>query len=325
MGLSLREDLYMKVNELKNILLNKFANIDVRAHEPMKNHTSFKIGGAADLFVIPKTVDQIQAVIELSQRNDIPYFIIGNGSNLLVNDEGYRGVIIQISKNMNDVKITEGRVNAEAGILLSSLSKRIAKEELKGFEFASGIPGTLGGAIYMNAGAYGGEIKDRLVEVRAMDEKGGIHTYTKEELELGYRKSIFQKNHYFILEATLEFEKGNKDEIDSITKELTKRRKEKQPLDMPSAGSVFKRPEGYYAGKLIMDAGLRGCSIGGAQVSEKHCGFIVNIGNATAQDVIDLIAHIRKTVYKQFGVIMQPEVRILGLKGLEDIQLEELG
>ncbi|WP_105618353.1 UDP-N-acetylmuramate dehydrogenase [Vallitalea okinawensis] len=310
--------------EISEKLLNKYATMEILFDEPLKEHTSFKIGGPADLLVRPTSIEQIRDIVKIIRDYDVPYFILGNGSNLLVNDKGFRGVIIQLYKNMNEAKIEGNKVIAQAGILLSTLAKRIAASSLKGFEFASGIPGTLGGAIYMNAGAYGGEMKNHVSTVTAIDHDGELHILSLDECELGYRESIFQQNNYFILEVEMTFEKGDPEEIKAITKELTSKRKDKQPLDQPSAGSTFKRPEGYYAGKLIMDAHLRGFSIGDAQVSEKHCGFIINKGSATAQDVTNLINHIRKTVYHHFGVAMQPEVRILGETCLENVQLEEL-
>lgn len=310
--------------EISEKLLNKYVDMEILFDEPMKEHTSFKIGGSADMLIRPTSIEQIRDIIKVIKTYNVPYFVLGNGSNLLVNDKGFRGVIIQLYRNMNEAKVEGNNVIAQAGILLSTLSKRIAAASLKGFEFASGIPGTLGGAIYMNAGAYGGEMKNHVSKVTAIDHNGELHTLSQDECQLGYRESIFQKNNYFILEVEMIFEKGSPEEIKAIIKELTSKRKDKQPLDKPSAGSTFKRPEGYYAGKLIMDAHLRGFSIGDAQVSEKHCGFIINKGTATAKDVTDLINHIRKTVFHHFGVAMEPEVRILGETCLENVQLEEL-
>ncbi|MBC7958888.1 MAG: UDP-N-acetylmuramate dehydrogenase [Vallitaleaceae bacterium] len=278
----------------------------------MKFHTSFKIGGPADFFVVPKTVESLKAVIKACTQESIPYFVIGNGSNLLVTDSGFRGVILQISKNLSKIQIEGELVYAEAGVLLSKLSKAIFDHSLEGFEFASGIPGTLGGAIYMNAGAYGGEMKDVLESVEVVNQQGELLVLSKEALELGYRTSILQKNQYIAVSGTLRLKKGNQEQIKSITQELNHRRKDKQPLDLPSAGSTFKRPEGYFAGKLIMDAGLRGFSIGDAQVSEKHCGFVVNKGNATCSEVQQLIEHVRKVVLEKYAVELEPEVRILG-------------
>lgn len=285
---------------------------DVRINEPMSKHTSFKIGGPADIFVAPANRDELIHTLSVCKNNHVPYYTIGNGSNVLVKDKGFRGVIIQIYKKFNHIKIDGETVYVEAGILLSKLSKLIAAEGLQGFEFASGIPGTLGGAIYMNAGAYGGEISQVLVSADVIDHTGNIITMSNDELKLGYRTSILQDNNYTVISAVLSLQKGDKEEIKALMKDLDTRRKTKQPLELPSAGSTFKRPEGYYAGKLIMDSDLRGYVIGDAMVSEKHCGFVVNKGNATASDVLNLINHIQKTVKEKYGVDLEREVRVIG-------------
>ncbi|MFP4698193.1 MAG: UDP-N-acetylmuramate dehydrogenase [Eubacteriales bacterium] len=285
---------------------------DILINEPMSKHTSFKIGGPVDFFLTPRSIKQLQLLVNYCRDNEVPHYIIGNGSNLLVRDGGFSGVIIQIYKNLSSVKIDNDKVFAEAGILLSTLAKKICKASLKGFEFASGIPGTLGGAVCMNAGAYGGELKQILVSATVINDKGDLVTLSNEKLELGYRTSIIQKNGYIVVSATLELEKGNQENIQDHINELTNKRKTKQPLELPSAGSAFKRPIGYFAGKLIMDSGLKGYKIGDAQVSEKHCGFIVNTGNATAKDVVLLMQHIQETVKDKFGVNLEPEVRIIG-------------
>ncbi len=286
---------------------------NIRENEPMSNHTTFRIGGMADYFVIPETKEQIQKVLLFCKENKLPYYIIGNGSNLLVGDKGFRGVIVQIDKTFDEIIfLDETTVKAQAGVMLSKLASKVAEKSLTGFEFASGIPGTLGGAVYMNAGAYGGEIKDCIVSALVLDENNEIKTLTKEELELSYRSSIIQKKDYVVLEAVFRFEKGDKDAILAKMAELNEKRREKQPLNYPSAGSTFKRPEGYFAGKLIMDAGLSGYNIGGAMVSKKHCGFVVNVGNATANDVQTLMQNVDKIVYEKFGVHLEPEVRFLG-------------
>lgn len=299
-----------------NQLLEKMSEIIpkdlIKINEPMKDHTSFKAGGCTDFFIAPQNIDQLIRLVQFLKDNQVPYYIMGNGSNLLVRDKGFRGVIVQIYKNMSGVRIEGEEVWAEAGILLSTLSTKVMNSHLTGFEFASGIPGTLGGAIYMNAGAYDGEMKQVLVSADVIDEDGNIVTLTNEELKLGYRSSILQEKKYIVLSAKLKLKKGNIDEIRERINYLTAQRKAKQPLELPSAGSTFKRPQGYYAGKLIMDAGLRGYSIGDAQVSEKHCGFVVNKGNASAGDIIRLIHHIQNTVKEKFGVLMEPEVRIIG-------------
>ncbi len=286
---------------------------NVKTDEPMSQHTTFRIGGKADYFVSPKTKEQIQKVIDYCKKEEMAYYLIGNGSNLLVGDKGFRGVIIQIDRAFSEITfLDEQTVKAEAGVMLSRLAAEVAGKSLTGFEFASGIPGTLGGAVYMNAGAYGGEIKDCIVSALILDENNNVRTLSKEELELTYRNSIVAKKGYTVLEAVFHFEKGNKEEIFSKMAELNGQRREKQPLNYPSAGSTFKRPEGYFAGKLIMDAGLRGYRVGGAMVSDKHCGFVVNVDNATAKDVTTLMADVDRIVFEQFGVHLEPEVRFLG-------------
>lgn len=280
--------------------------------EPMKKHTTFKIGGPADVMVIPKTVEEISTIVKVCNEKNAPYFVIGNGSNLIVRDKGLRYVVIKIGEEFNNVSIDGNIVVAQAGILLSTLSKKIMGESLQGFEFASGIPGSLGGALTMNAGAYGGEMKDIVKGARLLDKKGEVKYFTLEELELGYRTSIIQTGGYIALEVELELKKGDIDEIKAITNEITQKRTTKQPLSQPSAGSVFKRPTGYFAGKLIEDSGLRGQKLGGAQVSGLHCGFIVNVDNATASDVLGLISLVQKKVFEDYGVKLQTEVRIIG-------------
>ncbi len=291
---------------------NQFDGAGFFYNEPMSRHTSFKIGGPADLLFVPKTIEHIEDMIRLCIELDIPYYIMGNGSNLLVSDLGYRGVIIQICKNMSAYRIEGNRVYAQGGILLSSLSKHIYRAGLRGFEFASGIPGTLGGAVYMNAGAYGGEIKDVIIEAGTLTRKGEVRTLNKEALDLGYRHSSLQIHEDIVLSATLVLEQGDKKEIKALMQDLGQRRKDKQPIELPSAGSTFKRPEGYYAGKLIMDAGLSGYRIGDARVSIKHCGFVVNEGQATCKDVLDLIEYIQHEVKSKFDVDLEPEVKIIG-------------
>ena len=278
--------------------------------EEMKKHTTFKIGGKADAFIKVKSVDEIQKVLDFCKNNGVECFIMGNGSNLLVGDNGIRGVVMQI--DMTDCKIDGEKVTAQSGILMSSLSKKILSVELSGFEFASGIPGTLGGGIFMNAGAYGGELKDIIEEVTYIDEDNKIKTAKQTELDFGYRHSMFSDRQCVILSCVMNLSKGNYEEIKAKMADFTQRRNEKQPVNMPSAGSTFKRPQGYFAGKLIQDAGLMGYSIGGAQVSEKHAGFVVNKGGATASDVMKLIEHIQKTVKEKFDVTLEPEIRLIG-------------
>ena len=297
-------------------LVNIVGDENVAENEPMSKHTSFKIGGNADFFMTPRTVEQIKAIITYCVQNTIAYFVIGNGSNLLVSDDGYRGVIIQLYDKFNKIQYTNNGqkviVKAQAGVMLGRLGNELMKKSITGFEFATGIPGTIGGAVMMNAGAYDGEIKNVIINACLMDACGNIVKLNNSQLELGYRTSIIAKEKYIVLEAEFELEKGNQEEIKNKLNDFTVRRKEKQPLEMPSAGSIFKRPQGYYAGKLISDANLVGYTVGGAQVSKKHAGFVVNIGNATAKDIINLTDDVKNKVKEQFGVELELEVKKLG-------------
>lgn len=280
--------------------------------EPLKKHTTFRIGGPAKYFCLPKNWEQLAKVIKACREFEENYYILGNGSNILVSDQGYPGVVIQLFRNCNEVRIEGTRLYADAGALLVKISHLAAQEGLTGLEFASGIPGTIGGALVMNAGAYGGEMKDVVREALVLTEEGERLRLSGEQLELGYRTSSVARKHQIVLEAILELERGDKASIEARMKELKEARTEKQPLEYPSAGSTFKRPEGYFAGKLIMDAGLRGFCVGDAQVSEKHCGFVINRGNATAKDVLALVSHVQKEVRNQFGVELELEVKLLG-------------
>ena len=280
--------------------------------EPMKMHTTFRVGGNADYFVVPKTEEEVKNIVNLCKKEEMPYFVLGNGSNLLVGDKGYRGVIIEICKEMNQIEVQGDSLSVQAGALLSKVGSAALEAGLTGFEFASGIPGTMGGAVFMNAGAYGGEMKDVLSEVTVLDESGEVRSLKKEELELGYRTSIVAKKGYVVLSARVALQPGDKEKIKARMQELKIQRTTKQPLEYPSAGSTFKRPEGYFAGKLIADSGLRGFQVGGAQVSEKHCGFVINKDNATASDVVELMNQVIARVQKVFGVTLEPEVRKLG-------------
>ena len=280
--------------------------------EAMSRHTTFKIGGPADYFLMPDKGTDVGRIVKICKESGIPYFILGNGSNLLVGDGGYRGAVIQIYKNMSSVTVEGTEIIAQAGALLSSVAAAAKNASLTGFEFAGGIPGTMGGAVVMNAGAYGGEMKDVLTEVTVMDDEGEIITLPADKLELGYRTSIIKNAGYIVLEAKLQLKEGDPEVIRETMKDLTIRRTTKQPLEYPSAGSTFKRPEGYFAGKLIMDSGLAGYQVGGAQVSEKHCGFVINAGGATARDVRTLMDDVRDVVYKKYGVTLEPEVKFLG-------------
>lgn len=285
----------------------------IQKDEPMKKHTTFRIGGPADYFIMPSNEKELAEAVRVCRKFLIPIYIVGNGSNLLVSDQGYEGVIIQIYKQMNRVEITENEIHAQAGALLSMIANRAMEAELTGFEFAAGIPGTLGGACVMNAGAYGGEMKDVLETVTVLTRDGDVKTLTKDELELGYRTSVIAKKDYIVLSAVIRLENGRKEEIKAVMDDLKEKRITKQPLEYPSAGSTFKRPEGYFAGKLIQDAGLRGFQVGGAQVSEKHCGFVVNKDQATAADVMNLMNQVSDKVYEMSGVRLEPEVKRLGV------------
>ena len=298
--------------EVKDELEKVLGRQKVLLQEPMKKHTTFRVGGPADYFVMPETKDEIRRIITVCRECGTPFYIIGNGSNLLVSDKGYRGVIIQLYKEMSKIE-TEGNViRADAGASLARVANAALEAGLTGFEFASGIPGTLGGACVMNAGAYGGEMKDVLLSVTALAADGEFLTIPKDRLELGYRTSVFARKGYIVVEALLELKEGSKEAIRQKMEELREKRITKQPLEYPSAGSTFKRPEGYFAGKLIQDARLRGYRVGGAQVSEKHCGFVINCGNASAADVDELMKQVSAKVEEQFGVTLEPEVKRLG-------------
>lgn len=286
--------------------------IQLKEGELLRNHTTFRIGGAAKYFAVPKNEEEIMEAVDFAIVKDLPYYILGKGSNVLFADEGYPGVVIEIGAGMEKVeRIGDIGIRAQAGVSLSALAAFAAREGLSGLEFAAGIPGTLGGAVTMNAGAYGGEMKDVIVSVKVMDEEGAVKVLSCGELELGYRTSIVQKKQLVVLEAEFLLKPGTTEEIQNTMKELNAKRREKQPLEYPSAGSTFKRPEGYFAGKLIEDAGLRGYRVGDAQVSEKHCGFVVNRGKATCAEVLQLIGDVQKKVKEQFGVQLEPEVRII--------------
>ena len=298
--------------EVYNQLIQIIDKERVLADEPMKKHTTFRVGGNADFFVKPSTAEEVKQVVALCKKENLSYYILGNGSNLLVGDKGYRGVIIQIYKDMNEIVVDGDRIRVQAGALLSKVGSVALDAGLAGFEFAAGIPGTVGGAVMMNAGAYGGEMKDILVSATVLTEDGEVLRLANEELELGYRTSVIAKKNYVVLEAEYQLRAGDKAEIRAQMDELKLRRVTKQPLEYASAGSTFKRPEGYFAGKLIQDAGLRGFEVGGAQVSEKHCGFVINKGDATAADIVELMNQVSEKVFQQFGVTLEPEVRRLG-------------
>ena len=301
----MNQNFYDKLN-------NVIAKDSILIDEPMSRHTTFRVGGPADFFVTSKAKEEVRDVIRVCKEAGMPYYIIGNGSNLLVSDAGYRGVIIQIYKEMNEVKVEGDLVKAQAGALLSRIAAKALGAELTGFEFASGIPGTIGGACVMNAGAYGGEMKDVLESVTVLTGEGKIIELGRNELELGYRTSVIAKKGYIVLGAVLKLERGDGEKIKTYMDELKEKRVTKQPLEYPSAGSTFKRPEGYFAGKLIEDAGLRGFQVGGAQVSEKHCGFVINRDHATAADIMELMRQVQIRVKENSGVDLEPEVKRLG-------------
>ena len=283
----------------------------IRTEEPMSKHTTFRIGGAAEVFAAPDA-RELPQLLAMAKGADVPVTVIGNGSNLLVGDRGIAGLVIEIGERMSEVRIEGTILVAGAGALLSKAAQTAAAAGLGGLEFAAGIPGSVGGAVVMNAGAYGGEMKDVLQSVKVLTEEGELLILTTEELELGYRHSCVPERKYIVVEATMELAAKPEEEIRACMAELRAKRVEKQPLEYPSAGSTFKRPEGYFAGKLIMDAGLRGYTVGGAQVSEKHCGFVINKGGATAADVRQLMQDVHDRVKEQFDVELEPEVKMIG-------------
>lgn len=285
----------------------------IKTDEDMGRHTTFRTGGTADYYVEPGNKSELAAVLRLCRLEDMPYYIVGNGSNLLVSDRGYHGVIVAMGhRAWSDIRVEGTRIRAGAGALLSAIAKHALKASLTGLEFAAGIPGTLGGAVVMNAGAYGSEMKNVLASVTVLTTEGGAMTIGAPDLELGYRTSCILKKGYVVLEAELELDNGSQEKIRAAMDDLASQRKSKQPLEYPSAGSTFKRPEGYFAGKLIQDAGLRGFMVGGAQISEKHCGFVINRDHATAADVMNLCREVQRRVYETAGVRMEMEVKTLG-------------
>ena len=297
----------------KNEWIRKLGEqVEILVAEPMKNHTTFRIGGPADALALPKTPEEVAEVVHFCHEHAQPYYVLGNGSNLLVSDEGYRGLVLQLYRNFNDIQVNGETITVQSGAMLAAVARTAYQTGLTGLEFASGIPGTIGGAVVMNAGAYGGEMKNVLKEVTVLTIEGEVLVIPAKALELGYRTSVIPKNGWIVLGAVLQLKKGDQEQILARMEELKEQRITKQPLDLPSAGSTFKRPEGYFAGKLIMDAGLRGFTVGGAQVSEKHCGFVVNRGNATAADVWELICEVKRRVKEMTGVELEPEVKLLG-------------
>ena len=294
--------------------IEKFKAIspDLLENESMAKHTTFRVGGNADIYVSVKSVRELSSLIKLARETDTPFLVIGNGSNILVKDKGIRGLVIEIGSGMSDFELKGNKIYAQAGVLISKLASLALNHSLSGMEEISGIPGTLGGGIYMNAGAYGGELKNIIKTVTYIDEYGEEKTVTDDECGFGYIKSIFTNGGKYIVSAVLELEEGDKTEISEKMADYAKRRREKQPLSLPSAGSTFKRPEGYFAGALIQESGLKGYKSGGAMISDLHAGFVVNYDNATSQDILDVIKHTQETVLDKFGVMLETEVKIIG-------------
>ena len=295
------------LTELQNVM----GGSGIFMEEPMKKHTTFRVGGPADVLVQPDET-ALAAILALCRRYHVSYSFIGNGSNLLVGDKGIRGVVIEMTDPMGNIEVDGTKITAQAGAMLSKIANTAASNGLGGMEFAAGIPGSVGGAVVMNAGAYGGEMKDIIEKVYVLDENGAQLELDRDALDLGYRHSCIPEKKYIVTKVVLELVPRNEAEIRSEMKDLNEKRAEKQPLQYPSAGSTFKRPEGYFAGKLIMDAGLRGYQVGGAQVSEKHCGFVINKGDATAADICQLMRDVSDKVQAQFGVVLEPEVKMIG-------------
>ncbi len=301
----------MNMETVTAVLAGLVPEENILVNEPMKKHTTFRIGGEAACYVKIENAAQLAQVQSCLRKMDVPVLIIGNGSNLLVSDAGFAGVVLEICDKMNDIRVDGTRMIVQAGALMSKVARIAYENGLSGFEFAAGIPGTMGGGTVMNAGAYGGELKQVITSVKLLNEKGEIVELACEEMEFGYRTSIIKKHPYIVTEVTLQLQEGSREAILTKMDDLAFRRRDKQPLEYPSAGSTFKRPEGYFAGELIMKAGLRGYCVGGAQVSEKHCGFVINTGDATAADVIQLMEHVKTVVKDTFGVELEPEVIVI--------------
>lgn len=299
---------------IKKMLEERLMPDSVYINEMMSRHTTFRIGGPASVFVTPKSEEDLVTTVNVCRSREIPYFILGNGSNLLVSDRGYDGVVVHIGANLRKISVKGTEITAETGAMLSQVAHAALEHGLTGMEFAAGIPGSLGGACMMNAGAYGGEMSQILTAVRALDPEGRVVNLSAKQLDLGYRHSVMMEKQYVVLSAGIHLEVGEPKIIQARMDELKEKRVSKQPLEFPSAGSTFKRPEGAFAGKLIMDAGLRGFRVGDAMVSEKHCGFVVNAGQATAEDVCGVIAHVQQVVLEKYGRKLEPEIRFLGFE-----------
>lgn len=304
----------MTISDLYKKLTDNFGSDFIYQDVSMKDHTTMKVGGKVDLMIEPSSISILRESLSLLNSADIPYMVIGNGSNTIFTDQGYNGVIIKIGSKLAKVEIKDNTIIAMAGASLAAVANKAMEISLTGLEFASGIPGSIGGAVFMNAGAYGGEMSQVVVETLSINKKGEFVTLSGEDNKFSYRHSKMQEDELICVQVVLELKKGHKSEILAMMKDLNSRRRDKQPLELPSAGSVFKRPPNNFAGKLIEDCGLRGTKIGGAQVSEKHCGFIVNTGNATASDVINLIKYVQDTVFKNTGILLELEVKIIGGK-----------
>lgn len=289
---------------------------NIHLQEPMAGYTTFRIGGPADCLVQIENKEQLIRVQKYLMQVEMPFFILGNGSNLLVSDKGYRGIVLQIGPKMSRIEVDGNVITAQAGALMSQVARTALEHGLTGLEFASGIPGTIGGGVVMNAGAYDGEMSGVVTQVNVVNSAGECMELENDTMEFGYRTSIIKNNPFTVTEVILKLEKGDREQIKAKMEDLAARRREKQPLEYPSAGSTFKRPKGYFAGKLIMDAGLRGFRVGGAKVSEKHCGFVVNTGNAAAEDVRDLISEVQERVKEKFNVDLEPEILFLGFDRL---------
>lgn len=300
----------MDKNKIKDVLTKEISEENIIVDEPMKKHTSFKIGGTADIFIKVKNVQELQYIIEIATKENVSVTIIGNGSNLLVKDNGIRGIVIML--NMDKIKIEDTIVTVEAGVKLGFLAQKLLQQELTGIEFAAGIPGSIGGAVRMNAGAYGGEMKDIIIETKCLTPDGKIVILNNNEQKFSYRHSIFMENKYIVLETKLKLQKGLRDEIKAKMDEYAQQRKEKQPISLPSAGSTFKRGTDFVTAKLIDECGLKGYSIGDAQISMKHAGFVVNNGNATAEDVLKLVEYVQKVVLEKTGKKIELEIEVLG-------------
>lgn len=297
---------------LKEYIESVFEKQDIYFQEPMSRHTSFRTGGEADCLLQIRNVVQLQKILSYLRRTGNEYFLLGNGTNLLVSDRGYQGVVLQMGEGLSGISVEGEKIRVQAGALLSKTAKTAMDAGLAGMEFASGIPGSIGGGIVMNAGAYDGEMKQIVEQVTVLNEDGELMELDCDTMEFGYRTSVIRNRPFVVVEALLSLQKGDPEQILAKMADFAQRRRAKQPLEYPSAGSTFKRPEGYFAGKLIMDSGMRGRRVGGAQVSEKHCGFIVNTGNATSEDVAELIMEVQERVKERFGIMLEPEIVKLG-------------